>query len=152
MIIAMPLPAAGVILLSLTVSFSILADEPQLKARPPLPTNGASGYRIAQGQRIPVKFLNTVTSRGSEGDRVFLQTTFPVSAANRIVIPVGSFIDAEVTAIGRANRAKGRAEVHVLLGQMTFPNGVQRPMRGESEGSRPTGIISAAFTMRGADV
>src|SRR5258706_15402487 len=125
---AMPLPAAGVILLLLTFSFSILADEPQLKARPPLPTNGASGYRIAQGQRIPVKFLNTVTSRGSEGDRVFLQTTFPVRAANHIVIPVGSFIDAEVTAIGRANRAKGGPGGQARLGKMTPPHGGLRRM------------------------
>lgn len=145
----MPLPAAGVILLSLTFSFSILADEPQLKQRPPLPANGASGYRVAQGQRIPVTFLNTVTTRGSEGDRVFLQTTFPVMAANRIVIPARSFIDAEVSAIGRG--AKGRAELRILLGQLTLPNGVQRPLRGDSEGSRPMGVIAAAITMHGSD-
>jgi hypothetical protein len=145
----MPLPAAGVILLSLSFSFSILADEPQLKARPPLP---ASGYRVAQGQRIPVKFLNTVTTRGSEGDRVFLQTTFPVTAANRIVIPARSYIDAEITAIGRADRGKGRAELRVRLGQLTLPSGVQRPMRGEPDVSHPTGIIAAAFTMRGQNV
>jgi hypothetical protein len=150
--IAMPLPAAGVIVLSLGFSLSILADEPQLKQRPPLPPNGTSGYRVAQGQRIPVKFLNTVTARGSEGDRLFLQTTFPVTAANRIVIPARSFIEAEVTAIGRADRGKGRAELHVRLGQLTLPSGVQRPLRGDPEGSRPTGIIAAAFTMRGSDV
>jgi hypothetical protein len=150
--IAMPLPAAGVIVLPLFFSLSILADEPQLKQRPPLPANGASGYRVAQGQRIAVKFLNTVTTRGSEGDRLFMQTTFPVTAANRIVIPARSYIDAEITAIGRADRSKGRAELHVRLGQLTLPSGVQRPLRGEADVSHPTGIIAAAFTMRGPDV
>jgi hypothetical protein len=139
--IAMPLPAAGVIVLSL--SFSILADEPQLKTRPPLPT---TGYRVARGQRIPVKFVNTV--RAWEGSRVLLETTFPVTALNHIVIPPHSFIDAEITV---ARCTKSRAELRVLLGQLTLPGGVQRPFRGDPEGSHPSGFIVAAFTKSGSD-
>ena len=147
----MPLKAAGVLLLAST--FSLLAgDEPQLKARPPLPPNGASVYRIAQGQRIPVKFLNSVTTRGTEGDRLFLQTVFPVSAANRIVIPARSYIDAQVTSIHRLDRGRDRAELYIQLGQLTLPGGVQRALRTDMEGARPNGIIAAVFTTRGGDV
>ena len=145
----MPLKAAGVILL---LGFSLRAgDEPRLKPRPPLPSNGVSEYRIAQGQRIPVKFLNSVTTRGTEGDRLFLQTVFPVTAANRIVIPARSYIDAQVTSIHRAT-TRDRAELYVQLGQLTLPGGAQRPFRTDVEGVRPTGIIAAVFISRGGDV
>src|SRR5258708_23910876 len=114
--IAMALKAAGVIFLSCSIPF--FADEPQLKERPPLPPNGATGYRVAQGQRIAVKFLNTLTTRGQEGDQVFLQTVFPVSAANRIVIPARCYIDAEVKGISQLDRVKVRPELWVRLGRV----------------------------------
>jgi hypothetical protein len=148
----MPLKAAGATLLTL-FSISLLADEPQLKQRPPVPPNGTTGYRVAQGQRIPVKFLNTVTTRGAaEGDRVYLQTVFPVSAANRIVIPTGSYIDAEVTSIRPAGRDRGRAELHVRLGQLTVPGGVPRRLHADPGSAGPSGTIAAAFIRRGPDV
>jgi hypothetical protein len=148
----MPLKAAGATLLAL-FSISLLADEPQLKQRPPLPPNGTfTGYRVAQ-ERIPVKFLNTVTIHGPEGDLVFLQTTFPVmTVGNRIVIPARSYIDAEVTTIRPSRRVKGRAELYVRLGQLTLPGGAQRPLRADSEAAHPAGIIEVPFTMRGGDV
>ncbi len=155
----------------------VFADEPQLKHRDALPEDGSPGYRVRQGQRIPVQVLNTLTTRGaSDGDRLYLQTVFPVLVSGRIVIPVGSYIDARVTEIRRPGRVKGRAELRVRLEELTLPNGVQRPLRADlakvgaenptissSEGfvkgaakslplSCPSGLIATALIVRGPDV
>jgi hypothetical protein len=127
-------------------SVSLMAAAPQLKQRDPLPLNGVTAYRVDQGQRMPVKFLNTVTTRGAaEGDRLYLQTVFPVAVAGRIVIPTGSYIDAEIISVSRAGRSRGRAELDVRLGRMTLPNGMERQLNAG-------GWMRAAVTRRGPDI
>jgi len=128
----------------------MMAAEPQLKQRDPLPLNGIAAYRVDQGQRMPVKFLNTLSTRdAAEGDKLYLQTVFPVAVSGRIVIPTGSYIDAEVISVRRAGRGTGhnggRAEVEVRLGRVTMPNGVERQLDAG-------GWIRAAVTRRGPDL
>lgn len=141
--------AASVLVLCLHLA----ADEPQLKRREPPPQNSAGQVRISEGQRIPVKLLTTV----APGDaRVYLQTVFPVSAANGIAIPAGTYIEAEITDLHRAPRVKGRAEMVVRLARLTLPNGEERHPRTDRASTSakpacPEGAIAAPFTMRGGD-
>ena len=124
----------------------LTAAEPQLKQRDPLPLNGVAAYRVDQGQRMPVKFLNTVSTRGAaEGDKLYLQTVFPVAVSGRIVIPTGSYIDAEVIGVHRAGRKRGHAELEVRLGRVTLPNGTERQLNA-------SGWLRAAVTRRGPDL
>lgn len=151
------------------------AAQPELKHRDPLPVNGTTEYRVEQGVRIPVKLLNTVHTRISDsGERVLLQTVFPIMAARRVVIPAGSYIDAELIGLRRVGHAKDRAELLVKLDALTLPDGIERKLRSDpaAGGSRdesnsshadaakgqkatrefcPHATIAAAFTMHGPE-
>ncbi len=161
----MPLKAAAILLFC--PAASLLAAPLQLKPRDPLPANGTSEYRVRQGQRIAVKFINTLTMKpGEELNPLYLQTLFPVTVTDHIVIPAGSYIDAEVTEVHKEKGGKGRAELFVKLGKLTLPNGIQRQLRATLENATaevhgkgpsrplsvpcPAGIIAAAFAIHGS--
>src|SRR5262245_13316478 len=68
------------------------------------------------------------------GDPVYLQTSFPVVAGNRIVIPPGSYVSGTVTDVKRAGKVKGRAEIHLRFDSIMLPNGVVREFRASLGG------------------
>lgn len=140
----MSLKAVAVISLCLAV---LWADDPQLKRRAPLPPNGTTEYRLEQGQRIFCKFLNTVSISNSEpGDRVYLQTVFPVVVSNHTVIPAGTYIDGKVTESRRTAHSKAQAELLIKLGRLTLPNRDPRHL------DACFGRMTAAFSTRGTGV
>ena len=116
---------------ALVLCLCLAADEHQLKRREPVAPNGVTEFRVAQGERIAVKFLTTVTISGAAPDRyTYLKTVFPVTAADRIVIPAGSYLEAEIAGLGRV-RDRGRVELELKLARLTLPNGAQRLLHGE---------------------
>jgi hypothetical protein len=120
-----------------------IADEPKLKHRDPLPVNGAESYRLAAGQHIPIEFLSTVTLRAAgHADRLYLRTVFPVAVSGRILIPAGSYLDAELMDVRRAGHNRGRAELDVRLGRLTLPNRDERQLDAAA-------FIRAAMAKRG---
>ena len=84
-------------------------------------------YVISSGTHVPLSLINSVsTKNASEGDRVYLESVYPVMAQGRIVIPAGSYVSGTVTHLKRAGRVKGRAELYVRFDSLTLPNGVTR--------------------------
>lgn len=100
---------------------------------------GNSPYVIEPGTRIPLSLLNSVSSKHSaEGDRVYLETIFPILANGRVVIPPGSYVAGTVTEVKRPGRVKGRGELYLRFDSLTLPNGVTRDFRarvGSLDGS-----------------
>lgn len=98
-------------------------------------------YTIAAGSKIPLQLINSVSTKtAAVGDRVYLQTNFPVMADGRIVIPPGSYVTGTVTQVKRAGKVRGRAELYVRFDSLTLPNGVTRDFRaslGTVDGSNP---------------
>jgi len=87
-------------------------------------------YKIETGTKIPLSLMNAVSTRtAAEGDRVYLETIFPILAEGRIVIPPGSYVAGTVTQVRRAGRVKGRAEMFIRFDSLTLPNGVTRDFR-----------------------
>ncbi len=87
-------------------------------------------YLIDTGTRIPLTLLNSVSTKHSaEGDRVYLQTAFPIMAKGRIVIPPGSFVAGTITEVKRPGRVKGRGELFLRFDSLILPNGVTRDFR-----------------------
>src|SRR3954451_22761908 len=85
----------------------------------------AGEYTVVPGTKIPLSLINTISTKHSaEGDRVYLETAFPVLADGRIVIPVGSYVAGTVTQIKKPGRMKGRGELYVRFDSLTLPNGV----------------------------
>lgn len=98
-------------------------------------------YTVAAGTKVPLQLINSISTKSAQiGDRVYLQTNFPVLSDGRIVIPPGSYVTGTVTQVKRAGRVKGRAELYVRFDSLTLANGVTRDFRaalGNVDGSNP---------------
>ena len=85
---------------------------------------------VPKGTRILLSLVNTLSTKGShEGDRVYLQTAFPVALDNRIVIPKGSSVIGTLTQAKRPGRVSGKGELYIRFDSLTLPNGVTRDLR-----------------------
>jgi len=108
-------------------------------------------FVVVPGTRIPLGLINTLSTKSAaEGDRVYLETVFPILTNGRIVIPPGSWVSGTVTDVKRPGRVKGRGELYLRFDSLTLPNGVTRDFRarvggvdgqGGEEYDRTEGII-----------
>ena len=118
------LGAAGVLLLSCALA------QDQAEGWKKMEQPAADQFVIDPGTKIPLALINSVsTKHSSEGDRVYLETVFPIMANGRIVIPPGSYVAGTVTQVKRPGRVKGRGELYVRFDSLTLPNGVTRDFR-----------------------
>ena len=112
---------------------SALADEPngaaQAEQAQPAPAKPAE-FIVTPGTKVPLSLLNSVSTKHSaEGDRIYLETVFPILVNGRIVIPPGSYVAGTVTQVKKPGRVKGRGEIYVRFDSLTLPNGVTRDFR-----------------------
>jgi type IV secretion system protein VirB10 len=90
----------------------------------------APSFTVTPGTRIPLSLINSVsTKHASEGDRVYLETVFPILVNSRIIIPPGSYVAGTITQVKRPGRMKGRGELYLRFDSLTLPNGVTRDFR-----------------------
>src|SRR5438067_5721219 len=88
-------------------------------------------FTVEMGTKVPLSLINSVSTKHSaEGDRVYLETVFPVLVNGRIVVPVGSYVAGTVTQVKKPGRVKGRGELYVRFDSLTLPNGVTRNFHG----------------------
>jgi type IV secretion system protein VirB10 len=91
---------------------------------------GPKDYTVAPGTKIPLSMINSVSTKtAAEGDRIYLETVFPILVDGRVVIPPGSYVAGTVTQVKRPGRLKGRGELYVRFDSLTLPNGVTRDFR-----------------------
>jgi len=105
---------------------------------PPAPAENTNGvaqqpekdYPVNTGTHIPLALINSVsTKNAAPGDRVYLETVFPILAGGRIVIPPGSYVAGTLTEVRRPGKVKGRGELHLRFDSLTLPNGTTRDFR-----------------------
>ena len=120
---------------SLLSTMSLAAQQPegpQSDARPAVATKPApapqagSGEKVIvpAGTRVGVVLQNGISTRSAKpGDSVYLQTSFPITIGNRIVIPVGSYLRGELIDSKRPGRIKGRGEFRMRLNTLILPTG-----------------------------
>ena len=86
---------------------------------------------LPRGTRVPLALINSVSTKNSApGDKLYLQSVFPVIVNGRILIPAGAYVTGVVTEAKRPGRIKGRGELHLRFEQMILPNGVIRDFTG----------------------
>jgi hypothetical protein len=91
---------------------------------------------VASGTKIPLALVNSLSTKHSgEGDRVYLQTTFPVVIGGRVIIPRGSYVAGTVTEVKRPGRIKGKGELFLRFDSLTLPNGTTRDFRARLGGA-----------------
>ncbi len=79
---------------------------------------------VENGTRIPLSMVNSVSTKTSgEGDRVYLETSFPIAVNGKIIIPAGSYVLGTVTSSKRPGKVKGRGEFRL---RFRFPDAAQR--------------------------
>ena len=101
----------------------------ELKPRtdPPAPPES---WTVERGTKVPLALINSVSTKNSAaGDRIYLQTVYPVMVDGRMVIPPGSFVNGTVTDVKRPGKVKGRGEIYIRFDAMILPNGTTRDFR-----------------------
>jgi type IV secretion system protein VirB10 len=102
---------------------------PALKERPEAPPGA---LQVDPGTHILLNMINSIsTKQAVVGDRLYLETAFPVIVNGKVAVPQGSWVTGTVTDVRRAGHVKGRAELEVRFDSLTLPNGVTRSFKSE---------------------
>src|SRR5713101_2932037 len=99
---------------------------PPVAPKPAVPQQVGSNEKITvpAGTRVGVVLQNGISTRSAKpGDSVYLQTSFPITQNNRVVIPVGSYLRGALLESKRPGRVKGRGEFRLRLDTLILPNG-----------------------------
>ena len=116
--------AQGLLLGSLVAGAGLPGTAEEVEAR-------EQGIIVPAGTRVPLVMVNSVSSKHSQpGDRVYLESVYPVVVDGRIVIPPGSNVSGTVTFSKRPGRIKGRGQLEIRVDQIILPNGVIRDLTG----------------------
>jgi hypothetical protein len=120
----------------------------------------SKGFLVDTGTRIPLSMINSISTKyATPGDRVYLETAFPIVVSGRIVIPAGSYVMGTITNTKRPGKVKGRGEFYLRFDSLTLPNGVTRDFhatvsgldgRASEELNQKEGAIKSEGT-KGAD-
>jgi hypothetical protein len=79
---------------------------------------------IPKGSHVLLQMVNSITTRTARaGDQVYMRTASPIGVSDRIVVPVGSYVQGVITSVERGGRVSGRAELSLRLDTLTLPAG-----------------------------
>ena len=99
---------------------------------------------IPRGTRVPLTLINSIsTKHAAPGDRVYLESVYPVVVEGRILVPPGTYVSGSITSVKRPGRVKGRGEIFLRFEQMILPNGAIRDFTGRVgalDGRSPEGF------------
>ncbi len=125
---------AGVVVFIAAVCFSpahvqaqsnAVANGPRRAPRPGDP------FTVAASTVIPVVLTSSISSKTAYvGEPVFTRSTYPIVVNNRIVIPVGTYVEGTITQVVRPGRIRGKAKLGLRFNSITLPSGVTKPFSG----------------------
>jgi type IV secretion system protein VirB10 len=97
---------------------------------------------VKAGTRILMSLLNAVDTKHSrEGNRIYLQTSFPVGVDGRIVIPQGSSVVGTLTKVKQPGHTSGKGEMYIRFDTLMLPNGVSRDFRSRPSSAEGAGQV-----------
>ena len=108
------------------VCCSPMAARAQTAAAEPSATPQASAgtFDVPPGTKVLLSIRSAINTKTAQpGDGVYLQSTFPVIANGRVVIPAGVYVQGVVDSVERHIRIKGPAKLTMHFTSMIFPNG-----------------------------
>lgn len=112
------------------ITNSVKAEEPvpELKTREAVEQGSVI---VPRGTRVPLALINSVsTKHAAEGDKIYLESVYPVVVDGRILIPPGTYVSGSITSSKRPGRVKGKGELYLRFEQMIMPNGTIRDFTG----------------------
>jgi type IV secretion system protein VirB10 len=88
------------------------------------PAVAAKTLEIPAGTKVLLTIRSAVNTKTAQpGDGVYLQSSFPVIANGRAVIPAGVYVQGVVDSVERHIRIKGPAKLTMHFTSIIFPNG-----------------------------
>jgi hypothetical protein len=81
-------------------------------------------YTVPAGTKVLLELKSAVNTKSAKpGDGVYLSSVFPVTVGNRVMIPVGVYVQGVVDHVTHPNRGAGKAQLDMHFTSMIFPNG-----------------------------
>jgi type IV secretion system protein VirB10 len=115
-------------------------------------TDAKSTLTIPAGTRIPISLKQAISTKAArEGDPVYAETSFPFVVNDRVVVPVGTYIQGRITHVQRGGHVKGRAELLIHFTSMIYPSGYTVLLGGNIEnapGAEKTSMKDQEGTIR----
>jgi hypothetical protein len=112
----------------------------------------AETLMIPAGTKVPVALKHAISTKGTRtGDAVYAETTFPVVANNRVLIPAGTYVQGRISEIQRGGHIKGRAQVLMHFTSLIYPTGYTVILPGAVEnapGVDKTGVKDEEGTLQ----
>lgn len=97
---------------------------PEDANRPKLKTRDGNFIVLPAGTQLPMVLHNSVTTRNAKpGDPIYLETLFPITQDNKIIIPAGSYVHGQIVEAKRPGKVKGRGQILIRLNTLILPNG-----------------------------
>jgi hypothetical protein len=93
-----------------------------------------STLTIPAGSKVPISLKQAISTKtAKEGDPVYAETSFPFVVDERIVIPVGTYIQGKITKVERGGHVKGRSQLLIHFTSMIYPSGYTVLLGGSVE-------------------
>ncbi len=110
-------------------SFGQTAD-----SKPAVTAARATTVEIPAGTKVALRLKQAISTKTArEGDAVYAETTFPIAIDDRILIPVGTYVQGKISHIQRGGRVKGRAELLIHFTSLIYPSGYTVMLPGALE-------------------
>lgn len=120
--------------LALTILFTlpvVSAQNTELKQREPAPP-ATDTVQVDTGTHILLSMINSVSTKQAQiGDKIYLETAFPIFVNGKVVIPQGSWVTGRVTEVKRPGHVKGKGELQVHFDSLTLRNGISRSFNSD---------------------
>ncbi len=89
---------------------------------------------------IPIILLTPINTKSAYvGASFYCESVYPITVANRIIIPKGTSVRGTITQIVRPGRVKGKAQIGLRFDEMVLPNGTTVQLRAVLSGFGTTG-------------
>lgn len=120
------------LILPLAISATALG---QTAEKAPIVTEAkATTLEIPAGTKVALRLKQAISTKTArEGDAVYAETTFPIAIDDRILIPVGTYVQGKISHIQRGGHIKGRAELLLHFTSMIYPSGYTVMLPGALE-------------------
>jgi hypothetical protein len=109
----------------------VSAQDTGLKQRKPAPP-ATNTVQVDTGTHLLLSMINSVSTKQSQiGDKIYLETAFPIFVNGKVVIPQGSWVTGRVTEVKRPGHVKGKGELQVHFDSLTLRNGISRSFNSD---------------------
>jgi hypothetical protein len=93
------------------------------------PAAASAGITLVPGTKLEVALVRPLwANAAAPGSQIYAQTTFPVVAGDRVIIPAGTYVEGTIEKLTRPTRRSNRAQIEVLFTQIVFANGYVVPL------------------------